>query len=175
VSVLDIMKQRSSVRKFEDRPVEERTLRAVLEAARVAPSACNRQPWHFVVVRDASLKAELFGGWIAEAPAAIVVCGDHGRSWRRRDGKDHCDIDLAIAVDHITLAAVEHGLGTCWVCSFDAFAVSRGLKLPEHVEPAIVLPIGYPVDKGDPARHDAKRKKLDEIVSWDAYPSTSGG
>ena len=174
MSVLDLMKKRCSVRKFEDRPVEEDKLLYVLEAARVAPSACNFQPWHFVVVREAELKHKIAAGWAEKAPAVIVACGDHNRAWRRKDGKDHCDIDIAIAVDHITLAAAEVGLGTCWICWFDAFQCSLTLGLPDHVEPVALLPIGYPSEVSAPDRHNTARKPLEEIVSWDGFPKKEG-
>ncbi len=172
MQVLELMKQRCSVRKFEDRPIEKDKLLYVLEAARVAPSACNFQPWRFIVVEDKELMRKIAPNWVAEAntPVVIVICGDHKLAWRRRDGKDHCDIDIAIAVDHMTLAAAESGLGTCWICSFDAFQCSSTLKLPDHLEPAVLLPIGYPAEMKDANRHDRERKPLDEIVTWGQLP-----
>jgi nitroreductase len=169
---LELMKRRCSVRKFEDRVVEKEKLFRVLEAARVAPSACNYQPWHFVVIEDRSLIGRIAPGWVREAnpPLLVVACGDHRQAWRRRDGKDHADIDVAIAVDHITLAAVEAGLGTCWICSFDAFQCALTLNLPNHLEPVALLPIGYPAEVKTANRHDRERKPLDEIVSWGPFP-----
>lgn len=169
MSVLELMKKRCSVRKFQDRPIEREAMLKVLEAGRVAPSACNLQPWHFIVVQDQQLKNQL-GKWEAKAPAIIVICGNHQKSWRRQDGKDHCDIDVAIAVDHMTLAAADLGLGTCWVCWFDAFQCAQILGLPSHMEPVVLLPIGYPAETSDPQRHDKARKPLSEIVSWDGFP-----
>ena len=171
MKVLDLMKQRCSVREFASKPVEREKLLSILESARVAPSACNRQPWRFIVLQDAEKKSKVSAHWAGKAPVLIVVCGDHGSSWRRKDGKDHCDIDVAIAVDHMTLTATELGLGTCWVCWFDAFATAEALGLPEHLEPIALLPVGYPQKVSDPSRHDTQRKKLDEIVSWDGYVS----
>jgi len=168
MQVLQLMKQRCSVRKFEDRPIEKDKLLYVLEAARVAPSACNFQPWRFIVVEDKELMRKIAPNWVSEAntPVMIVACGDHKQAWRRRDGKDHCDIDIAIAVDHMTLAAAESGLGTCWICAFDALQCAATLKLPDHIEPAVLLPIGYPAETKDANRHDRERKPLNEIVSW---------
>jgi len=167
MQVLELMKSRCSVRNFQKRPVEEEKLAYVLEAARVAPSACNYQPWQFFVVEDPVLIGRIAPRWVAEAdaPALIVACGDHRQAWRRRDGKDHCDVDVAIAVDHMTLAAAEAGLGTCWICAFDAFQCAAVLELPDHVEPIVLLPIGYPAGTKDPNRHDNERKPLEEIVS----------
>jgi nitroreductase len=98
-----------------------------------------------------------------------MICGDHSKAWRRPDGKGHCDIDAAIAADHMTLAAAELGLGTCWVCNFDTRALHKLLRLPPHVEPIVLLPLGYPADQGDPGRHETKRKKMEEIVHWDTF------
>ena len=175
MSVMDLMTRRCSVRQFTDQPVERARLEQVLEAGRVAPSACNRQPWRFVVVQDPALLAKVAGfcaqDWPAAAPAAIVVCGDHRESWRRGDGKDHLDVDIAIAVDHMTLMAVDLGLGTCWVCWFDALALSEEFGLAEHVEPVVILPIGHPAKLAPADRHAAARKGLDEIASWDSFDS----
>ena len=123
MSFLELAKKRYSVRSYLDRPVEKEKLLQVLEAARIAPSAVNKQPWNFIVVTNENTKnkiAETYPReWFKTAPAVIVVCGDHSKSWKRKDGKDHCNIDVA-AIDHMTLAATDLGLGTCWVCAFDA-------------------------------------------------------
>lgn len=169
MSVYELMKQRCSVRKFEDKPVEKEKLTQVLEAARVAPSACNNQPWHFVVAQDDTLRQSVSSGWAEKAPVIIVICGDHNASWHRGDGKDHCDVDAAIAIDHMTLMATELGLGTCWVCAFDAAKCHEVLRLPDHIEAIALLPIGYPDEASDPGRHDTDRKPLDTIVSWDGF------
>ncbi len=172
MSVYEIMKQRCSVRKFVDKPVEKEKLVRVLEAARIAPSACNNQPWHFVVVQDDELRKAVSPEWRDTAPAIIVICGDHNSAWHRGDGKDHCDIDAAIAIDHMTLMAAELGLGTCWVCSFDSVGCHKALGLPEHMEAIALLPIGYPDESSDPNRHDTERKPFDSIVSWDGFESS---
>ena len=166
MQVLDLMKQRCSVRQFEDRRVERDKLLYVLEAARVAPSACNNQPWQFFVIDDPSLIAQIAPDWVAtsRAPVLIVACGDHRQAWRRRDGKDHCDIDVAIAVDHMTLAAAEIGLGTCWICAFDAKRCAQLLDLPDRLEPIVLLPLGYPAESKSPDRHTLERKPLEQIV-----------
>lgn len=142
----------------------------LLEAARLAPSAVNYQPWHLIVVTDDELREKISRGysreWFAKAPVVIVACGDHQKSWKRRDGKDHCDVDVAIAVDHLTLAAAELDLGTCWVCAFDAHLVHSVLDLPENLEAVALIPMGYPQDEQIPQK---KRKDLTELVSWNGY------
>ncbi|HHV13815.1 MAG TPA: nitroreductase [Clostridiales bacterium] len=167
---LDVAKERYSVRSYEKKEVEREKLLQVLEAARIAPSAVNFQPVHLIVVTEQEEKEKIYQtykrDWIKEAPVVIVACGDHKVSWDRKDGKDHCDIDVAIAVDHMTLAAVEQGLGTCWVCAFDAKLCHELLGLPENLEVVALLPLGYP--KGERTT-EPRRKKLEELVSWERY------
>ncbi len=173
MSFIDLAKKRYSVRKYRNTPVEAEKLLHVLEAGRVAPSAVNYQPLFFVVVQDVEMRKDIattyHRPWILDAPVIIVVCGDHSRSWRRSDGKDHLDIDAAIAIDHMTLAAADIGLGTCWVCMFDSMLCHKILNLPPHVEAVALLPLGYPADKTDPERHATQRKRLEEMVFWDGF------
>jgi nitroreductase len=170
---LELAKKRYSTRSYKEVPVEREKLEQVLETGRIAPSAGNRQPLYFVVATDDKVRKEVAstyrGQWIRQAPAIIVVCGDHSTSWKRGDGKDHCDIDAAIAADHMTLAAAELGLGTCWICAFDAKKCRKILQLPKNVEAIALLPIGYPDDQGDPNRHQEQRKKMEDIVVWNGF------
>jgi nitroreductase len=171
MSFLELARSRYSVRKYQDREVEQEKIVEVLEAGRIAPSACNYQPWKFVVVQDAQNRKRLQEiyprEWFGTAPVVIIVCGDHNKSWVRNDAKDHCDIDVAIAADHMTLAATDLGLGTCWVCAFDKEKCAEILNLESNLEPVIVLPLGYPADKVDPGRHSQQRNTIDQIVQWE--------
>ncbi len=161
---------RYSCRQYASQPVTRQTLLTLLDVARNAPSACNKQPWEFIVIdSDEQLRQVIIDSygrdWIATAPAFIIACGDHDQSWHRgNDGKDHADVDVSIAVEHICLAAAAMGLGTCWVCNFDVQAVRIGLDLPENIEPIAIIPVGYP----DPsaAVPEKKRKPIEEIVRW---------
>lgn len=170
MSVIDIARKRYSVRKFKDMEVEKEKILQVLEAGRLAPSAVNFQPCHFIVITDKDIKSKVAEAysrqWFQSAPVIIVACGDHSQSWKRKDGKDHCDIDVAIAVDHMTLAATDLGLGTCWVCAFDAKKCHDILDLPEHLEVIALLPMGYPIEESEPEK---KRKSIEDIVSWERY------
>lgn len=170
MSFIELAERRYSVRSYEDKAVEKEKLLQLLEAGRLAPSAVNYQPVHFIVITDKEQKQKIYETypreWITQAPVIIVACGDHSISWKRKDGKDHCDIDVAIAVDHMTLAAADLGLGSCWVCAFDAEKCHELLALPDNLEPIALLPVGYP--KGTKVTQ-TKRKGIDEIVSWEKY------
>ena len=170
MSFIDLVMKRHSVRSYKDVPVEKEKILQILEAVRNAPSATNAQPWHFIVVTDKKLKDEIAETypreWFKQAPVVIVACGDHSRSWKRKDGKDHCDIDIAIAVDHLTLVATELGLGTCWVCAFDSEKCHKVLNLPQDLEPIVLIPLGYPDEK---EQREKKRKNIEEIVSWNGF------
>jgi nitroreductase len=171
VDFFEVINKRYSVRSFDPRPVEEDKLIKVLEAGRLAPSAVNYQPRRFVVITDPELKEAIGQAypreWFKAAPVIIAVVGDHSVSWKRKDGKDHCDIDVAIAVDHMTLAATALGLGTCWVCAFDAAHCAKVLQLPEHLEVSVLLPLGYPAQGAQPER---RRLELEDVVSWNELP-----
>lgn len=173
MNFLDLVRNRFSSRKYQDKQVEEEKIVQVLEAARMAPSAVNYQPWVFVVIREAEnlekIHACYHRDWFNQAPVVIVACADHAQSWKRSDGKDHADIDVAIAVDHITLAATEAGLATCWVCNFDPEKTRQTLALPDHIEPVAMIPLAYPADSPDTARHTQKRKTLNQIVRWESF------
>lgn len=165
MELFETISNRSSVRKYKAEQPSKELLMQVVEAARIAPSACNNQPWKFYVVMTDGVLRQLASAydrsWFAQAPAVIVVAGDHKQSWHRAsDNKDHCDVDAAIAAEHIALAATALGLGTCWVCNFDVEKVSRALNLGEGWEPIAMLPIGYP----DTDHVAPKRKAAEEVI-----------
>jgi nitroreductase len=165
-----LISERFSVRNYKKKPVEREKLLLVLEAARQAPSAVNYQPWHFIVVEKPEnldkIKMVYSREWISTAPVVIIACSDRTQSWKRKtDGKDSADIDISIAVDHMTLQATELELGTCWVCNFDAKLCSELFQIPDHIEPVVLLPLGYP-DTEMPVK---KRKQLEEIVHWEVF------
>lgn len=166
---LEIAKRRNSCRKYSEESITLKMLLSLVEAARIAPSAVNYQPWHFILITNNAEVIRLSEAydrqWFKLAPAAIVICANHNTSWKRADGKDHADIDIAIATDHITLKATEMGLGTCWVCNFDVATCKNILQLPDYMEPIVILPIGIPAENSDSERHNTLRKKTEEIVS----------
>lgn len=163
-----LVQRRYSVRDYRPEVPEEEVLRGILDTARLAPSACNRQPWHFYVVRSAAAREALAGAyprpWFATAPLYIVLTVRHDEEWvRPSDGHRHGIVDASIAAEHICLAAAEAGLGTCWVCAFDVEAARRALPLKADEEPVIILPIGYPAEGS--VAPEKNRKTLDEIVT----------
>jgi nitroreductase len=171
MNFLDLAKRRYSSRKFLKQPVEEDKIIKVLEAARIAPSAANKQPVIFYIVCEEEnlLKiGEIYHrDWLKESPIVIIACADHNKGWiRSADGKDHCDIDLAIAVDHMTLQATELGLATCWICNFDTVKCRLLFDLPKNIEPIALLPLAYPADYTDFNRHLHQRKPLSDITRW---------
>jgi len=166
----NLIRKRYSVRSFTNQKVEQNILLEILEAARMAPSAANFQPWHFIVITEPDYLTEIQQAypraWFKEAPVCIVVCSDHLHSWKRKpDGKDFADVDLAIAIDHLMLKATEMGLGTCWVCNFNLAVAREKLQLPDHIEPLAFIPIGYT----DSQAPEKSRKALSEIVHWEKF------
>ena len=161
----ELIGKRYSVRAYERRPVEEEKLRRVLEAARLAPTACNRQPFLILVIRTEGRQNELKriykSDWFTQAPIVICACAVPSEAWTRRwDGKSYVDIDLTIAMDHLILAAANEGLGTCWIAAFDPAAAREVLDLPDDLVPVIFTPLGYPADSPGPKQ----RRPLSELV-----------
>jgi nitroreductase len=170
MDVMNAIKTRKSVRAYLDRPVEDEKLNVVLEAARLAPSASNRQEWRFVVVREHETRKKLAavaGGqaFVAEAPVLIVACAETD-GHVMRCGQPCYPIDVAIALDHMTLAAVELGLGSCWVGLFDEKKVKEILHIPDGIRVVELMPLGYP---SDPAAINKKRLPLDRIVKYEHW------
>ena len=170
MEVMEAILKRRSVRAYEPREVEEDKLLRVLEAGRLSPSASNRQERRFVVVKDAGMRKLLSEAaknqkFVAEAPVVIVACAAVDTDYVMACGQLAYPIDTAIAVDHMTLQAVEEGLGTCWIGAFDEGRVKGILDIPEEVRVVSLLPIGYPADVSRPK----SRMSLDEIVMQEKW------
>lgn len=183
-SFLQLAERRRSVRRYDPRPVEPEKIRRCLEAARRAPSACNAQPWTFIVVDDPALKrrvAAAAGGgalplnhFVHQAPALVVIVMERpnvsSRLGAAIKGKPFSFMDVGIAAEHFCLQATEEGLGTCMLGWFDEDRVRRLLGVPESARPALMLTVGYPADGDPPAR---ARKSLDAMSAWNAYPDAT--
>ncbi len=167
---LELIEKRYSVRAYKPDPVEDEKLQQVLEAARLAPTAANRQPFRLIVIHTAGREAELKRiyrqDWFTQAPLVLCACGIPAQAWvRREDGKNYTDVDVAIVMDHLTLAAADLELGTCWIAAFDPDAAREVLGLPDDVEPVAFTPLGYAADRPRPK----KRKPLDALVQYERW------
>lgn len=163
MDLYEAIKTRRSVRKYQRTPVPQDKLLRIWEAVRWAPSACNLQPWKFLVVNSPDKRAKLKGilqDWALEAPVLIIALGNRENAWRRDNESIH-PVDVAIAVEHLVLAATAEGLGTCWICAFDRKRLSAALNIKPEWDPVAVIPLGYSAD--DSPR--STRKEIAEIVS----------
>jgi nitroreductase len=159
----DVIEKRRSVRKYRDTPVPREKIIKILEAARIAPSAGHRQPWHFIVVEDKDTIMKLAKQeWAATAPVMIIGLADTVAS------PNWCINDLGIAFEHIVLAATDLGYGTCWMGQTNREELIRELlDVPENYRPVALITLGEP----DETPGAKERKSLDSIVSWEKYGS----
>lgn len=174
MSFLNLVNKRCSIRSYSSQPIEKEKIDYVLEAVRLAPSACNLQPWYFLVIQDKERVAEVQKlyprEWTQTVPAFILVLQNNQESWKRKyDGKDHADIDAAIAAEHICLAAAEQGLGTCWICSFETKQCADLFQLPGHIEPVVIIALGYPTDDSLFTTTPKVRKPIADIVRYNHF------
>jgi len=176
----DLVQRRRSVRKYSDRPIPQNDILKCLEAARLAPSACNSQPWHFIVIDDPALKgrvaSRIFSGVYAmnqfakEAPVLIAVVTEKSKFLASFGGQvrdtSYCLIDIGIACEHLILQAQELGIGSCWIGWFDEKALKEELGIAKNKKIDIVISLGYPAEDRVTSR---VRKPLDEISSLNKY------
>jgi nitroreductase len=171
MEVLEAIKTRRSIRRYKSRPVPEEILKEVLSAARLAPSGNNAQPWRFIIVTDEELKLKLVQAckgqkFIAEAPIVIVGCGFPDDAYATIGGyMNGCYMDVAIAMDHLILAATSAGLGTCWIGAFKEEKVKEVLSIPPDVKVVALTPLGYPEE----SPQKQTRKDLAELVCYDKF------
>lgn len=172
MDVFETVQKRKSIRAYNSTPVPEEDLRKILEAARLAPSSGNIQPWHFIVVKDlekreAMAKTGRYARFLAESPVVIVGCGDQKASPR------WYMVDVAIAMQNMALTATGIGLGTCWIGSFSENKVRNLLKIPENFKIIALMALGYPRKKldiqGKILHFVRRRKSLKKITSLDEY------
>lgn len=162
----EVIGNRYSVRAYLDKPVEKVKLDRILEAARIAPTAKNIQPFKIFVINTAKHKDKLLKtyarDWLLQAPLIILICGIPEINFIRSDNKNYNDVDVAIVMDHIILAATNEGLGTCWIGAFNSQALKQEFNLPKNLEPIIMTPLGYPADQP----REKKRKALSELIEY---------
>ena len=168
MEVFEAIKRRRSIRKYEETAVENEKLSKVLEAARLAPSAMNRQPYAFVVTREKETIKKLGAAcnqqWVA--PVMILVCAFPEKAWIRDDGEEYWKADAAMAMNNISLQACADGLGTCWIAAFNEERIKRILRITPEAKVVAMTPIGYPVENKDPV---TKRKTIDELVHYEKW------
>ena len=164
-----LIKKRYSVRAYKSDCVEEEKLQQVLEAARLAPTAANRQPFQFIVIhtkgKEAELKRIYEPDWFTQPPLIICVCATPAQAWSRIDKKNYSEVDATIAMDHLILAAADLGLGTCWIAAFNPTAAREVLGLPVNVEPIAFTPLGYPADEP----REKRRKPISQLVRYERW------
>ncbi len=161
----ETINNRRSIRAYKKDSVADDKLDRILNAARLAPTAANKQPLSLIVIKNDEIKQKLKDAysqeWFFTAPVIICACALPDIAWKRNDGKAYVDVDVAIAMDHLILAASAEGLGTCWIAAFKPKVVKEILNLPDNVEPLILTPLGYPQSIPEPTF----RKPLEEMVS----------
>jgi nitroreductase len=176
MSVLDLIKTRRSVRKYRPDPIPPHIMERLIESMRLAPSACNYQPWRFILVLSADQRKQVAAAsqrqmWMAGAPLIILACGIPGEAYKFMGGYGNSvEIDVTIALDHLTLAAAEEGMGTCWIGAFDEAELKKILNIPGHVKIVALTPVGYPSDPRalkEPARK--RRKEYSEIFAEEKW------
>ena len=176
MSVMEAIRNRRSVRAYDSRAIPDDVADQMREALRLAPSACNFQPWRFVWVTDPDTKNRLAAAaknqtFIAQAPVVVVGCGLPDDAYKQMGGSNNSvTIDLAIALDHLTLAAAEAGLGTCWIGAFSEPEVKNVLNVPASMTVVAMTPLGYP-QSPDLIQPDApdRRKGTDEVFVSESF------
>ncbi len=175
MTFLDLACRRHSVRSYRSHAVPDDALATVLEAGRVAPTAANRQPIRIIVIHTAGREAELRRiydrDWFVQAPLLLCVCAVRDEAWSRTmyDGRSHADVDAAIVMDHMVLAAADLGLGTCWIAAFDPAAAREVLAVPPEGEPMLFSPLGYPAADGEASARHQQRRPLEELVRYERW------
>jgi len=175
MNVYDAIHTRRSVRAYADKPIPREVLQRLMEALRLAPSAANAQPWRCIFVTDRVMKEAVARSckermWIAGAAAVVVGCGFPEQAYALMGGSGNSvDIDLAIALDHLSLAARNEGLGTCWIGAFAEREIKALLTIPGRAKIVSLMTVGYPADPGVFAPAGKKRKKNGDIISFEKY------
>jgi nitroreductase len=175
MDVFETVKARRSIRGYSPTPVPDEKLERILESGRLAPSAHNQQPWHFIVVKDGAKREEMskarWAKFLKESPVVIVGCGDSKAS------PEWYVVDTTIALQNMVLTATSEGLGTCCIGSFDEEIVRGLLKIPDHLRVVAMLAVGYPRKKIDltaTLARGSSRKPTSEIVSHEEYGGKRG-
>jgi nitroreductase len=166
-----LIRHRYSCRHYSPDQVEDHILEKVLNAARLAPTAANKQPFQIIVIQTEKQQEDLLKvynrDWFVQPPLILCACSIPDQAWVRYkyDHQNYATVDVAIVVDHITLQAADLGLGTCWIGAFDPQAARDFLNLPDEVEPIAFTPLGYPLDEPK----EKTRKPLSDLIRYDTW------
>jgi nitroreductase len=174
---IELVKERYSVRKFSDKKVEKEKLDLILEAGRIAPTACNYQPQRILVLdNDNDLSGlSLCMPFKFNQQLALLICYDKTISWKRSfDGKDEGEIDAAIVTTHMMLQASELGIGSTWVGHFDPEKVKKTFNIPEHIVPVAILLMGHPADDADPNKLHYERRDISQTILYGSFANAEG-
>jgi nitroreductase len=159
----NVIEKRRSVRAYKPEPVDPEALKRIGEAVRLAPSACNIQPWTFRVILDERKRRKICEvytrEWLAQAPAIVLAIGNTEKAWKRPDGNNIVDIDIGIAMEHFVLAATAEGIGTCWICAYEIGKMNKAAGILPPWSVLAISPLGYPAD----AKAPPEKKKMDEL------------
>jgi len=168
LEVYDAIKNRRTIRKYQQRHVEKEKLMKVLEAARLSPSAMNQQPYAFVVTSDNETIEKISSACNQEwdTPIIIVVCGFPEEAWVRDDGEEYWKVDSAVAMTNISLQACAEGLGTCWIAAFKEEKIKEILGIKHEARVVAMTPLGYPAESKGPITN---RKSIDELVHYERW------
>jgi nitroreductase len=159
----DVIKNRRSIRSYKSDPIPEESIQRIAEAVYFAPSACNMKPWQIKLVTDPELRAKIAENytqpWLAKAPAIAVIIGNDEKCWKRLEGDPIVQVDIAIAMEHLVLAATAEGLATCWICAFEIekMNAAMGVEAPWNV--LAITPVGY----SDAVPNDVPYKDINKI------------
>ncbi|HER43506.1 MAG TPA: nitroreductase [Candidatus Eisenbacteria bacterium] len=171
MDIYEAIKERTSIRAFKKEDIDETKIERILEAARLAPSGKNGQPWTFIVVRNEETRKKLVPAcknqaFVGEAPVVIVACGHEEKAYQKMGGYwNSTPVDIGIALEHLMLAAAAEGLGTCWIGAFIEAEVKEILGIPDGVKIVALTPVGYPAAE----KTRRPRKNLDEIVMYEKW------
>lgn len=164
-----LIRVRRSIRGYHADPVPGEALARILEAARLAPTAANRQPFQLIVVTDRATRSrfkEVYDrDWFWTAPMILVACVEPSKAWQRSDGFNAAEVDMSIVMDHVILAAVDEGLGTCWICNFDEIKTKEILGIPADVRVIAMTPLGFPA--AEP--REFQRKALSDLIRYERW------
>jgi nitroreductase len=176
MNVFDAIKMRRSVRSYSDKPIPADVMTRIRQMLQLAPSACNNQPWHFILVTDAAIRQQIAQAsqgplWVAQAPLIVIGCGLAQQAYKKMGGcGNSVEVDVSIALDHLSLGSVAEGLGTCWIGAFDEAKVKALLNIPEQFKVVAMMPVGYPSSPDMNREMEPGRRKLQtEIFSTDRF------